>query len=230
MSLLKRIVRSEAGRRAIGALGATYVRLVHGTTRWTTVGRETPERLWAEGRPFIGCFWHCRMLLMPYIWGVDRPFAMLISKHADGRLIAETIGHFGIDTIAGSSSKGGGEALRAMVRALKSGISVGVTPDGPRGPRMRAASGVVQAARLARVPLVSVAVATGRRKALGSWDRFLLALPFSPGAFVWGRAIEVDADADAAAIEAARAALESELNRVSAEADRLVGQTPIEPA
>ena len=36
-----------------------------------------------------------------------------------------------------------------------------------------------------------------------------------------------DLDAE---MEAARVALESELNRVSAEADRLMGHTPIEPA
>jgi hypothetical protein len=167
---------------------------------------------------------------MPFIWNVDRPFAMLISKHADGRLIAETVSHFGIDTIAGSSSKGGSDALRAIVRALKSGTSVGVTPDGPRGPRMRASTGVVQAARLARVPLVPVSVATSRRRMLGSWDRFLLAWPFGTGAFVWGRAIEIGPDAGEAEVEAARQALEEELNRVSAEADRLVGQVPVEPA
>ncbi|MSP49889.1 MAG: DUF374 domain-containing protein [Alphaproteobacteria bacterium] len=230
MSLLKRIVGSEAGRRAIGALGAGYIRLVYATTRWTTVGRATPERFWAEGRPFIGCFWHGRILLMPYIWGVDRPCALLISKHADGRLIAETVSHFGFDTIAGSSSSGGSDALRAIVRALKAGSSVGITPDGPRGPRMRTSAGVVQAARLAGAPLLPVSVATSRRKMLDSWDRFLVALPFGRGAVVWGRALEIAADADEAEIEAVRLALEDELNRVSAEADRLVGRTPVEPA
>jgi lysophospholipid acyltransferase (LPLAT)-like uncharacterized protein len=230
VSVLKRIVRSELGRRFLGTLGATYVRLVHGTTRWTTVRGETPERYWTEGRAMIGCFWHNRMLLMPFIWPAERPIAMLISRHGDGLLIAEIIRHFGVRTIAGSSSRGGTDALREMLATLKSGITVAVTPDGPRGPRMRATAGVVRAARLAGAPLVPVSVATRRRRMLGSWDRFLLAWPFNEGVYVWGQPIEVAADADDAAIEAARAALESELNRVSAEADRLVGQTPVEPA
>ncbi len=230
MSLLKRIVRSELGRRTLGVIGAGYIRLVHATTRWTTVGRETPERYWAEGRPIIGCFWHNRMLLMPFIWPADRPISMLISRHGDGLLISDIVGRLGIDTIAGSSSRGGADALRTMISTLKSGVSVAVTPDGPRGPRMRAAAGAVQAARLAGAPMVPVSLATGRRKVLRSWDRFLLAWPFGAGVFVWGKAIEVAADAGEAEIEAARLALETELNRVSAEADRLVGQTPIEPA
>jgi lysophospholipid acyltransferase (LPLAT)-like uncharacterized protein len=230
MSLLKRIVRSEAGRRIIGALGWGYIRLVHATTRWTVIGRETPERLWAEDRPFIGCFWHGRMLLMPLIWTVDRPIAMLISRHGDGLLIAEVIRRFGVRIIAGSSSRGGADALRAMLTTLEAGITVAVTPDGPRGPRMRVAPGIVHAARLAKVPLLAGTVATGRRRQLRSWDRFLLALPFARGVYIFGRPIEVAPDAGEPEIEAARLALEDELNRISAEADRLVGQTPVEPA
>jgi len=230
MSLLKRIVRSDAGRNAFASIGAGYVRLVHATTRWTTVGRETPERLWTEGRPFIGCFWHNRLLLMRFIWPADRRIAMLISRHGDGRLISDIIGRLGIDTIVGSSSRGGADALRAMISTLNSGISVAITPDGPRGPRMHAAAGAVRAARLAGAPLVPVSLATARRKVLRSWDRFLLAWPFGAGVFVWGKAIEIARDAGDEEVEATRRTLEAELNRISAEADRLVGQTPIEPA
>jgi lysophospholipid acyltransferase (LPLAT)-like uncharacterized protein len=230
MSLFKRFVRSDPGRRLLGALGAGYVRLVHATTRWTIVRPETPERYWAEGRPMIGCFWHGRMLLMPFIWPTSRPIAMLISRHGDGLLIAEVIRHFGVRAIAGSSSRGGADALRAMLATLKSGITIAVTPDGPRGPRMRATAGVVHAARLAHAPLIPVSVATGRRKVLRSWDRFLLAWPFGDGVFIWGNPIEIAPDAGETEVEAARLALEEELNRISAEADRLVGQTPVEPA
>lgn len=230
MSLLKRIFRSDLGRRTLAAAGVGYVRFVHATTRWTIVGHETPEKYWAEGRPMLGCFWHNRMLLMPFIWPRERPISMLISKHGDGLLISDIIRRLGVDTIAGSSSRGGADALRTMISTLKAGVTVAVTPDGPRGPRMRAAAGAVQAARLAGAPLVPVSLATSRRKVLRSWDRFLLAWPFGRGVFVWGKPIEVPADAGDAEIEAVRVALENELNRVSAEADRLVGQTPVEPA
>jgi len=230
MSLLKRIIRSDAGRNALAAIGAGYVRFVHATTRWTKVGHETPEKFWAEGRPMIGCFWHNRMLLMPFIWPTGRPVSMLISRHGDGLLISAIIRRFGVDTIAGSSSRGGTDALRAMLATLRAGVTIAVTPDGPRGPRMRATAGVVHAARLARAPLIPVSLATSRRKVLRSWDRFLLAWPFGNGVFVWGKPIEVSPDAGETEIEAVRLALEAELNRVSAEADRLVGQTPVEPA
>ncbi len=230
MSLLKKFMRSDTGRRMLSAIGAGYVRLVYGTTRWTTIGRETPERYWTEGRPMVGCFWHNRMLLMPFIWPRGRRISMLISHHGDGRLISDIIGRLGIETTSGSTSRGGADALRAMITMLKSGVSVAVTPDGPRGPRMHAAAGAVHAARLAGAPLVPVSLATARRKVLGSWDRFLLALPFGRGVFVWGQPIEIAPDASETEVEKARIALERELNRVSAEADRLVGHAPIEPA
>src|SRR5260221_8913285 len=133
-SLLKRLTRSEGFRRVACGLGAAYIRLVQRTSRWQVEGRERPERYWQQGQAFIGAFWHGRMLMIPGFWPTDRPVAMLISRHADGQLIRRTIGHFGVDAIAGSTSKGGGEALRQIVRALKQGVCIGITPDGPRGP------------------------------------------------------------------------------------------------
>jgi len=224
MNLFKRVVRSRFGRRVIVAAGISYLRLVRATSRWRTVGAETPERLWAAQKPFVVCFWHERLLLMSFAWDYVRPFAMLNSTHVDGQLIAEIAGRFGVGSIPGSSTKGGTAALRALLSALKAGTSVGLTPDGPRGPRLKASAGILQLARLGRVPIVPLAVATSRRRVLGTWDRFQVNLPFSRGVYVWGNAIEVPADA--AGMEAARLALEAELNRVSAEADRLAGHIP----
>jgi hypothetical protein len=235
MGLLKRWLRSDAALRGLSALAAGYIRLVHGTQRWQVVNPDVPARLWAARRPFIGCFWHGRMMLMTYIWATELPFAMLISRHRDGRLIAQTIERLGISTIAGSSakagsSKGGASALLTAVKALRSGISVGITPDGPRGPRMRASPGAIAAARLAGVPVVPVAYATSRRRVLGSWDRFLFALPFGRGVHIWGTPIAVPEDADEAELARLNRRLEDELTRLCDEADRLVGCPTIAPA
>ena len=84
-------------------------------------------------------------------------------------------------------------ALREMVKLVRSGGYVGITPDGPRGPRMRASEGVVAAARLTGVPVVPLGISTTRRRLLNSWDRFLLPMPLSRGVFVWGDPIVIDA-------------------------------------
>ena len=224
------LLRSERVRRLLCALIALYIRLVYRTGRWQVSGGERPAALWDEGRPFILAFWHGRLLMAPMGWRGGASMNMLISGHSDGRIIADAIAHFGLGTITGSKSKGGTGALRAMLRALGSGQNIGVTPDGPRGPAMRASPGIIAAARLARAPILPLSYATSRRRVLGSWDRFHLALPFSRGIFIWGEPVVVAADADAPALEAARRRLEDELNRITAEADRRCGRVPVEPA
>jgi lysophospholipid acyltransferase (LPLAT)-like uncharacterized protein len=230
MGVVKSLTRSSPVRAALCWLGSLYIRLVHASGSWRVEGGEIPAGFWQRDVPFILAFWHGRIMMMPFCWRRDKPINMLISHHRDGQIIARTVSHFGIDTVAGSSSKGGSAALRGMLRSLKSGISVGITPDGPRGPRMHASEGVVQVARLSGVPVIPCGFSAARRRTLGSWDRFTLALPFSRGLFVWGEPILVAHDADSAAMEAARRAIEAGLTSVTQAADRAMGHPPVEPA
>ncbi len=230
MGTLKAFARKEWVRRIACWAMAQYIRFVHATSRWSVRGAEAPKRLWAERRPFILAFWHGRLLMMPYCWDGRVRINMLISRHLDGQLIARTVKYFGIATVAGSSSKGGSAALRAIVKSLKAGECAGFTPDGPRGPRMRVSAGLINAARLAQVPILPCTYAIARRRVLGSWDRFVLALPFSRGVFLWGEPIAVAADGDEAVLERTRSTLEERLNALTREADLLCGTAPIEPA
>lgn len=225
---MKRFLRQDLVQRAIAWLCVRFMHLAWATSRWEVVGGEPP--ILTSGRGFIGAFWHGRMLMMPTMWRRRMPISMLVSEHADGRLISRVIAHFGISTIAGSSSNGGAAAVRTMVKALKGGHPVVVTPDGPRGPRMRASAGLVVTARLAGAPIVPVTYSTTRGRVLESWDRFLVALPFGRGVFIYGRPVEVPPDADGAALERARLDVETQLNAITADADRRCGRTPVEPA
>jgi len=233
MGLLKSLGRSRPVRWVASSLGAGYIRFVHATSRWEVVNRATPEAFWNEGKPFILSFWHGRIMMMPYCWPGDKRMYVLISRHRDGGLIADTIGWFGLGTVRGSSAKPGRErekgataALMEMLRKLKSGDYVGISPDGPRGPRMRATDGIVAVARIAGVPVIACAWSARRRRLLSSWDRFVVALPFTKAVFVWGEPVTVPAGAKGEALEAARLAIETELNRVTREADRLAGHDP----
>jgi lysophospholipid acyltransferase (LPLAT)-like uncharacterized protein len=230
MQGLRQILRHDWVRAALGVVLAGYIRLVHATSRWQVEGADIPARLWDEGKPFILAFWHGRLLMMPYCWRPGTPIRMLISQHPDGRFIAHTIRHFGMDAVAGSSSRGGSAAMRAILKSLHEKTCVGFTPDGPRGPRMRSSVGVVQAARLAGVPILPCAFATRRRRVLSSWDRFILALPFTRGAFIWDRPITVDRHADESEVEIVRRQLEDRLNAITEAADRMVGVEPVVPA
>lgn len=222
----KRLLRGEGARQALCWLIALYVRFVYATGRWTVEGAEIPGRFHRDGKPFILAFWHGRLLMMPKVWRPGQPIHMLISAHRDGRIIAGAVRHFGIRSVAGSSSRGGLPALRAMVRSLRAGECVGITPDGPAGPVLRASEGIVQTARLAQVPVIPVSYATRRRAILGSWDRFHLAFPFSEGLFLWGEPIAVPGDADEAAVAFWRKRIEDSLNGLTREAERRMGHDP----
>ncbi len=226
----KRIIESGPGRKLLFWLGAQYIRLVYRTSRWTVVSADVPRRLWDRGEPFIGCLWHGRIMMMPYCWDRREKVRVLVSRHRDGQLIGGVVRRFGAEIIEGSTSKGGAVALRSVLRALEARYCVALTPDGPRGPRMRMSPGAVEAARRTGAPIVTASYSTTRRRLLGTWDRFLVPLPFGRGVFVFGEPIRVPGDADDEMLEAARLAVEDRLNQVTREADRLCGWPAVEPA
>ncbi len=230
MRPLKTFLKSDRVRIVLCWIGAQYIRLVWRTGRWQVVNGEVPRAYWEAGKPFILSFWHGRILMMPYSWRRSVPIHMLISKHRDGKIIANTVSHFGIRSITGSSSRGGAAALRSMLKALKAGECVGITPDGPRGPRMRASEGIVQVARMSGAEVIPATYSVASGRVLRSWDRFLVALPFSRGAIVWGDPIAVPRDGDAASLESARRAIEDSLTEISRKADRMMNRETIDPA
>jgi lysophospholipid acyltransferase (LPLAT)-like uncharacterized protein len=229
MSLAKRLGGSDRARGVLCWFIQLYIRLIWRTNRWIVEGRVHPDRLHAENRPYIGAFWHGRLLMMPYGWPRVMPLHMLISAHRDGRIIADAVRYFGIDIVPGSSNRGAREALRAMVRALRTGKCVAITPDGPDGPAMQAAAGIVAVARLARAPIAPITYATSRRRILKSWDRFHLPLPFGRGIFIIGEPIFVPEQLDEAGLEHYRRLVETRLRAITIEADRRMGHEALAP-
>ena len=167
--------------------------------------------------------------MIPNAWTYDAPISILISQHRDGVFISRTLQHLGVGTISGSSSRGGGGALIAMVRALKRGEYIGITPDGPRGPRMRVAPGAVTAARLSGARLLPVSFAASRCRMLSSWDRFVLPYPFSRGVVRIGTPIPVSPDADDFECESIRSQLEQALIDLTTTLDSELGLEPVSP-
>jgi lysophospholipid acyltransferase (LPLAT)-like uncharacterized protein len=228
--LFKRLLGSPAVRRAAAAAIGGYIRLVHRTGRWTVEHGEVVDRLFAERRPFIVAFWHGRLLMLTCAWRYPTPMNLVISEHRDGRLIADAVAGFGLRTVAGSTTRGGARVFRQIVRLLKEGACIGMTPDGPRGPRMRASPGVIQAARIAGVPIVPLCYGAAPRRVIASWDRFVVPLPFGRGIISWGEPIEVPREADEALQESLRRLLEDRLNAQARGLDERLTCPPIEPA
>ena len=187
----KKILRTKLAYSVICWVGAKYIKFVSFTNSWSFINKKYVENLWKKNEAFILCFWHGRLLMMPLSWNKKKKINVLISTHSDGQLLSKTVKHFNIETITGSSSKGGSEAIRNIIKSLKSGISIGMTPDGPRGPRMKVNSAIIKIASLTGHKIVPLSYSVKKKFFLNSWDKFLVALPFGKGCFVWGKPIKI---------------------------------------
>ena len=230
MTPTKRFLRSDPVQSALAWLIAIYIRLVYWTTRWSMTVPPEVEDVLAGGKPFVACFWHGRLSIMRVALPRRMPVHMLISEHPDGQMISRSVSYMGVRTVKAARKRGGLSALRAMQRVLAKGGSIGITPDGPRGPRMRAKGGALKTAQLSGAPILPISGAVSRRLLLRSWDRFCLPLPFGRGIVLWGDAIPVPRHATEAELEGLRLELETRLNALTAEADRRFGQPSVEPA
>jgi hypothetical protein len=144
---------------------------------------------------------------------------VLTSRSRDGELVARWIRGFGLDPVRGSSSRGGGEALRALTRALRSGGEVVVVPDGPRGPREVLKPGVIALARRSGAPIVPMAVGASSEWRLRSWDSFRIPRPFARCVVRFGEPIHVSRDAHRPGEDAARKEVEAALRGLGWQVD-----------
>jgi lysophospholipid acyltransferase (LPLAT)-like uncharacterized protein len=221
---MKSLLRTPLAQAMLAALLGGYLSFALRTTRWTLDGEEH-FRPFGAGAPVVFAFWHEFLPLMPGLSLIARklpfyrptPIHTLVSQHRDGRFIGAVVRRFGILPILGSSSRGGAAGLRNLLAVLRRGDLIGITPDGPRGPRRQAAFGVAQLAALSGVPVVPLAARTTWRIQLNTWDRMPVPLPFGRGVVICGPAINVPRDGWRETVPT----IEHALNQVADRADAL---------
>jgi len=179
------------------------------TVRWEFIG----ERYTPESEPFLLSFWHARILMMPYaVHGWEGP--MLISEHKDGAFIADAVALMGIQSSRGSSTRGGARAFLQMIRLARQGNTLGITPDGPKGPAQVVQMGTVKIAMKSGLPMRSVCYASNRYWRAKSWDKFYIPKPFSRGVFIIGEPVYPLEDE-----QETLQLFQQEMNRVQQQAD-----------
>lgn len=216
MKLSKRILKHPNTQLIISYMLAFYIRLVMWTNRKQYIIHPNAEIFMRGEQNAIFAFWHGRMMLLPAV-NPARKMWVLISNHRDGRLISQVIARFGQETVVGSSSNGGTEAVRNIVKLLKNGDNISITPDGPRGPNQTAAMGIVTIARLSKKAILPVVFSANKHKRLRSWDRFMVAKPFGKIVFCIGEPLILQS-----ADEDARVLVETTMNNLLQQADALL--------
>jgi lysophospholipid acyltransferase (LPLAT)-like uncharacterized protein len=223
MPPLKRLAASSAFQEAVGALAASYLRLVWRTSRIII----EPANIYDMVQmPAIIAMWHGQHFMAPFIKRPERGHRakVLISRHRDGEINARAAMRLGIGTIRGSGAhngefhrKGGAVAFTEMLDALSEGYNVALTADIPKVARV-AGLGVVKLAQYSGRPIYPVAIASQRRIELDNWDRSAVNLPFGRMAMVAGEPISVARQVDDAMLEAKRQDVERALNSATARA------------
>ncbi len=165
--------------------------------------------------PCIVAFWHGRMFLLPFaLREFSDKVAILISRHRDGELIAKIVERLGFKTVRGSTGrgKGGERAFLQMLKLLKEGYCVAITPDGPKGPKEKVKPGVVKLSLTSGVPIYPLTFACSSCFTLNSWDRFKIPKPFSKCKVLLGNPLKPENFSDE---EEMRLELERELKSLT---------------
>ena len=164
--------------RWIVRLAGPLVRLLAMTWRYEEVNTGPWQALRARKEAFIFALWHGHLLGLTWRRRGEG-ITVMISEHSDGEIIARLVERWGYRTVRGSSSRGAGRALLAMVRELQAGREFAITPDGPRGPAGEPAAGILLGSHKAQAPVVTMRGEFSRAWRLGSWDRFVVPKPFA---------------------------------------------------
>lgn len=237
--MLKRFMSKAWMQEIIAFLVFLYVETVRRSIRWEVRNGAFLEKVHKENIPIVGVFWHGRVLMALQGWNRNRVRMMAVaSRSRDAEFGARFARWFNVKLARGSShnrqkahlDKGGSAAYREVLRHVEQGGSAAMTPDGPRGPRMRASFGAVRLARDTGAPILAFTWSTKRKTVLHrSWDKHYLPAFFTRGVIVWSDPIYVAPDATQEDLEAARDEMEAALNRISLEADEAAGGEVVLP-
>ena len=177
---LKRKLNQAMSSQPLSFLMVLLLRLIYATMRITVVGREILPGFAARGEGYVGAFWHARIIMIPFLYP-GKALHILVSQHRDGEIIANILRQFGFCLVRGSSSKGGHDALREMMRLLRADNDLGIAADGPRGPAEVLKPGAAQLGRISGKAVIPISFSASMAFRFTSWDRFMFPLPFSRG-------------------------------------------------
>jgi lysophospholipid acyltransferase (LPLAT)-like uncharacterized protein len=144
--------------KLLSLLGYLFIRALHATLRVRHVRVENLENVPQS----IIAFWHAHVLLSLHSrWRT--PTTAIISRSKDGEIVSGVLHLYGAETARGSSTRGGEVALREVLRDVRAGKSIAVTPDGPKGPPRVVKDGIVYIAQVSGLPIVPFAFAAKKK-------------------------------------------------------------------
>jgi len=193
MKIRKKIIKNFLIQNLLAMIAVLYIFVVKLTSKINIYNEDSPTEYWIKNKPFILAFWHSQLMMISFTWSYKKKLNVLASGHSDGRFGAIVGNFFKLNNIQ-TSKNNKNISLRPVFKLLKSKQYIGITPDGPRGPKEQVSEGIIKIARNTNVPIIPIGFWSSKNLKLKSWDSFLITLPFSKCNFVWGQAIKIPED------------------------------------
>ena len=193
MKIKKKILKNSFVQEVLAFVVAAYIFFVRKTSKIKFINTSIPKSYWKNNKPFILAFWHSQLMMISYSWESPKIINILASEHSDGRFGAKVGKYFKLNNIP-TSLNGNKYALRSIFQKLKNNNYIGITPDGPRGPKEVVSDGIIKIAKATNTPIIACGFWSSNNFNLNSWDSFLVTLPFSSCCFVWQKPIYIPQD------------------------------------
>ncbi len=168
------------------------------TCRYSSSNYKVAGNFIENNKNMIFAAWHGRLLLFPYYYRYihgRKNLCIMASQSRDGEMIKRILGKFDIETVRGSTSRGGISAMKALIKATKSGKDTALTVDGSKGPVFKVQPGILLLAQTSGIPIIPLAYDASKKIVLNTWDKLIIPLPFSRIHIAFGDLIYVPKDA-----------------------------------
>jgi lysophospholipid acyltransferase (LPLAT)-like uncharacterized protein len=216
-------------------ISASFITLLakiwFGTVRVKVLNQEVYEKYFKGSRSghVVAGSWHRHSIFLFYFFRNLGSRAIMISRSMDGELTAKIAKRLGYTPIRGSSSKGGGKALYAMMDFLNSSSQkrlCGTPVDGPKGPHRKMKKGMLVLAKETGAVFIPMACSGNRVITLNkAWDKTILPKPFSQVVVDFGEPVLIPKEVTDEEFEEIRLDLEIKLNQLTDKVDRICGYT-----
>jgi lysophospholipid acyltransferase (LPLAT)-like uncharacterized protein len=209
--------RFNEAAAGLGGLGLSLgIRAWMSTLNYQTVYFDTsvdPANANHRG-PAIYLFWHEYISFMFYLRG-HCDVVMLLSQHRDAELLSRAARQMGFATVRGSSTRGGVQALKAMLKSYALQCLT-LTPDGPQGPRRKLAPGCIYLSSRLQIPLVPLGLAYQNPwRIRAAWDQHAVPRPGSNAYSIMGPRLQIPPDLDREGLSHYQVQIENWLNWIT---------------
>jgi lysophospholipid acyltransferase (LPLAT)-like uncharacterized protein len=185
------------------------------TCRLRFVNLDRLTALVREQGAVVPVFWHQHLLMCARFIADKRAelkTGFMISPSVDGQAPTMLAALYDAHVVRGSGSYTGMRAVRGVYQAIvKDGISPGITPDGPRGPRFKFKPGAIFTAQISGKAVVPIAYAAKPAWLLRTWDKFVIPAPFGKVRIAIGEPYFPPGELDEAQMQAAQREMERRL-------------------